>query len=69
MGGVESSLNKQGDAAESKPVGFIIVILGVEIATIHVQVVRVTITVGCGRPPVPVGVLIVQVTIAPVVVA
>ena len=55
--------------AESKPVGFIIVILGVESATIHVQVVRVTITVGCGRPPVPDGVLAVQVTIAPVVLA
>ena len=59
----------EGDAAESKPVGFISVTLGVETATIHVQVVRATITVGCGRPPVPVGVLAVQVTIAPVVVA
>ena len=58
-----------GDAAERKAVGFITVILGVEIATMHVQVVRVTTTVSRGRPPVPEGVLVGQVTIAPVVVA
>ena len=45
--------------AERKPVGFIIVILGVETATTHVQGVRVvTTTVGCGRPPVSAGVLV-----------
>ena len=38
-------------------------------ATTHGQAVRATITVGCGRPPVPEGVLAIQVTIAPVVVA
>ena len=43
--------------------------LGVEIPTIHAQVVRVTTTVSRGRPPEPVGVLVVQVTITPAVVA
>ena len=56
-------------SAESKPVGLIIVILGRESAAIHVQEVRVTITVGRGRPPVPEGVLDAQVTIAPGVAA
>ena len=54
---------------ESKPDGFIIVRLVAEIATNHGQVVRVTITVSRGRPPVPAGVLAAQVTIAPAVVA
>ena len=52
---------------ESKPEGFINIMLGEERVTIHVQEVRVTITAGCGRPPDPVGVLEVQVTIAPAV--
>ena len=55
-------------AAERKTEGpTIVVILGVETATIHDQVVRATITVGCGRPPVPAGVLAVQVTKVPAV--
>ena len=45
--------------------GLSIITLGAETATIHVQVVRVTTTVGCSRPPAPVGALVVQVTIAP----
>ena len=49
--------------------GLSIITLGAETATIHVQVVRVTTTVSRGRPPVPDGVLVVQVTIAPVVAA
>ena len=57
------------NAAESKPVGLVIDTLGVESATMHEQVVRVTITVSRGRPPVPDGVLVGQVTITPVVVA
>ncbi len=56
-------------SAESKAVGLIIAILGAEIATTHAQVVRATITVGCGRPPAPGGVLVVQATITPVVAA
>ena len=55
------------DTTESKPAGFSIVTLGVEIATIHVQVVRVTSTASRGRPPGPDGVLVGQVTTAPVV--
>ena len=55
--------------AESKPVGFITEILGAEIATIHTQAVHINTTVGCGRPPVPAGVLAGQVTSDPVVVA